>query len=229
MANAGTEGSPACPVADVDCRAACRPNSDRSAPRAGLQTPPNADIQTQMPVSASDPIAHTSGSLRLTLVKLALSTFFACTLALSVATGQVRAEPCHSSFTFKPKPSLDLAAISRLSARGPPPGDVHLEAKDGGQLIVWPFDVEDQPTFGQWRAIALVFVTRGNLGEDTVGGLLLQARSEPPASIDNAALTKGPSGLRLSLPTAAQCPRYVIELDNNGGLVAEGRLVGRLR
>ncbi|HEX5261896.1 MAG TPA: hypothetical protein VFW13_00100 [Phenylobacterium sp.] len=148
--------------------------------------------------------------------------------ALAAAANPVRAATCHADFAFRPNPSLDLATVTRLVAQGSQTKS-GLEAKDGGRLVVWPFDEEDHPTFGQWRAIALVFVTRGDLGEDTVGGLLLQAGSEPPVSIDKARLTKGPNGLRLSMPAPPKCPRFIIELDNNGGLVAGGQVVGRLR
>jgi hypothetical protein len=117
----------------------------------------------------------------------------------------------------------------RLSSK---PGAIRgsdLQTADRAQLVVWAFDEEELPRVGKWRAVALIYVTRGDLGEGAVGGELLQLESRPPLSLDRAEIKKAGNGLQFSLPAARGCPPYVIRLDGHGGLTAEGRLLGRLQ
>lgn len=148
---------------------------------------------------------------------------FVSTAAPAAATAK-----CGTEFTFDPRPALTLADVKRLSEVGPIDG-VDIKAADGASLVVWAFDEEDHPVVGPRRAIALLYVTRGDLGEKAVGGELLQLRSKPAISLSRLAIEKWADGLQLVLPTAGGCPSYSIRLDGHGRLTVQGRLVGTLR
>lgn len=151
---------------------------------------------------------------------------FALAFLLCPAAGQ--AATCDREFTFNPRPVLGLTDVKRLATPDASIRGSDLSTADGAQLVVWPFDEEDHPTRGRWRAIALVYVTRGDLGEKTVGGELLQLESKPPLSLSRAEIKKTANGLQLTLPVDSGCPPFVIRLDDRGGLTAQGRLLGRL-
>jgi hypothetical protein len=138
------------------------------------------------------------------------------------------ATTCEEEFTFNPRPALALSDVKRLAKPGTMGGS-DLQTADGAQLVVWPFDEEDRPSVGPRRALALVYVTRGDLGEKAVGGELLQLRSKPPFNLDHSEIKRSADGLQLALPAAIGCPPYVIRLDGHGLLLVQGRPLGRLR
>jgi hypothetical protein len=77
--------------------------------------------------------------------------------------------------------------------------------------------------------VALVYATRGDLGEEGVGGLLLQ-RGSVPAEAEIQTVKKRQDGLYLTLPSPRRaCRGFVVKLDNAGGLTAGGVAVGQLK
>jgi hypothetical protein len=107
-------------------------------------------------------------------------------------------------------------------------GDEETTTSAGARLMVQPFDVEDRPTYGRWRALAVVYVTRGDLAERTIGGVLFELRSMPPIDLGAAKLAHDSGGVRVTLPASRSCPAYVISLERDGTLVVQGRTLGRL-
>ena len=77
--------------------------------------------------------------------------------------------------------------------------------------------------------MALVYVTRGDLGEEPIGGLLLQAPTTTLADVSAAVITKDRDGVTFALPGKPGCAKYVLHLSNNGTLTAQGMLVGTLQ
>jgi len=154
-------------------------------------------------------------------------TLGACTGFAVLACGSAQAAACEPAYTFRTNPVFGLAEIMRLATpvRDEPP----VQTADGIRLIVRPFSEEDHPTYGRWRAAAVVFISRGDLGEEPVGGLLLQNLLEDPLRADAFVVIKSRDGLRLEVPNRAGCGAYVIRVAADGGLTAGGRLVGRLR
>src|SRR5258708_9623052 len=153
---------------------------------------------------------------------------FVAAIAMLMAHTPTNAATTCGRFMFDPHPRLALSDLKRLASTN----GVGPEAADGGQMVYWPFDLEDHPVRGKWRALGVVYVTRGDLGEEAVGGMLLQSRSGPAARVDQADEVKGPDGVNLKVRSGRQrehCTAYVSTLDNSGGLFAGGQLVGRLR
>ena len=91
------------------------------------------------------------------------------------------------------------------------------------------FDPEDPIINRSGRAYALVYVTRGDLGENTVGVMLRQTARRLAQPTAEPVFAKIKTGLHLTLPTPRSCPPYVVTLDNRGGLFVQGRMVGRLK
>lgn len=148
-----------------------------------------------------------------------------CFAALLLIPGvAAAATQCTQQFSFRANPTLNLASVQRLAGQRVSP-----ETADGSKFVVWSFDGEDHPSYGHWAGLALVYVTRGDLGEDPIGGLLLQAPSTTLADVSAAVITKGRDGVTFALPGNRGCPKYVLHLSNNGTLTAQGRLVGTLQ
>jgi hypothetical protein len=160
-------------------------------------------------------------------MKRLLSSIF----VISLVSVSAQAAPCERHFALNPHPLLKLADVRRLADRAAANGPGAPENRDGGRLIFWPFDEEDHPIYGKWRGIGLIFATRGDLGEPTVGGLLLQSRATPPVHADRVIASQKADGLYLSVqPRQANngCPAFVVKLDNMGTLFADGKPIGRL-
>lgn len=130
---------------------------------------------------------------------------------------------CAKQFSFRTNPTLNLANVQRLAGQRLSP-----ETADQSKLVVWSFDGEDHPSYGRWVGLALVYVTRGDLGEQPVGGLLLQAPSTALVNLSAARFTKKADGVTLVLPKTRGCTSYTLHLSNNGTLTANGVLVGTL-
>jgi hypothetical protein len=157
-----------------------------------------------------------------------LNYLMSCALVGSLlATPVFAGAACHQAFAFQANPRIGLSAIRKLSQLDPAKDAPH--TKDGAELVVWPFDEEDHPTFGNYRGLALVFATRGDLAEETAGGLLLQDRSEPPLAPGKLTVRQTAGAIVLELPARGACPPFVIKLVDGGALSVQGQLVGRLR
>src|SRR6266404_7679051 len=148
-------------------------------------------------------------------------------LAASFAMGTSFPAAACNSYDFRPHATLDVAAVKRLTL-APLGDDPHSTTATGAQLVVLPFDYEDHPTYGRWRAWAVVYVTRGDLGEETIGGLLLQERKDPPMDLATVRVVKDGTGVGLRLPHSRTCPAYVVRLRTDGTLVVKGKVVGKL-
>ena len=109
---------------------------------------------------------------RTLVVSRALALCFATVLMMS-ESGAASAQ-CRQKFSFRASPRLDLTAVQRLAHKRASPATA-----DGSSLVVWAFDAEDRPSYGRWIGLALVYITRGDIGEQPVGGLLLNLRRRP--------------------------------------------------
>jgi len=144
--------------------------------------------------------------------------------ALALTTSAAAGAPqCAKQFSFRANPTLNLASVQRLAGQRLSP-----ETADGSKLVVWSFDGEDHPSYGHWVGLALVYVTRGDLGEQPVGGLLLQTPSTASVDLSAAHFTKRSDGVTLVLPKTRGCTSYTLHLSNNGTLAADGVVVGTL-
>jgi hypothetical protein len=143
-----------------------------------------------------------------------------------LATPALAKAQCHQEFVFQTNPLIGLSAIRKLVQTMPDKDRPHTE--DGAELVVWPFDEEDHPTFGKYRGIAVVFATRGDLGEEGAGGLLLQDRSAPLLAPTNLTVEQSSGGVVLQLPARGSCPRFIVKLVDGGAISVQGRVVGRL-
>lgn len=146
------------------------------------------------------------------------------TMAGAVLSVQGSSMGC-PTYSFQPKARLDVSAIKRL-ARDPQFSG--LTTPTGAELVTLPFDDEDHPADNHLRALAVVYVTRGDLGERSLGGVLFQARSSAPINFGAATVVKRGGSVSMDLPTGGSCPRYTIRLENNGTLIVHGRVIGRL-
>jgi hypothetical protein len=153
----------------------------------------------------------------------AVRAILAATLAIGAS---VPATGCNS-YDFRPHATFDVAAIKRLSG-APLIVDAPSTTATGAQLVALPFDREDHPIYGRWRALAVIYVTRGDLGEDTIGGLLLQARNDPPMDLATARTVKDGTGAELRLAHSRTCPAYVVRLRADGTLIVQGKAIGKL-
>src|SRR5205823_64924 len=67
-----------------------------------------------------------------------------CALIVSLlATPVLAAAPCRQEFAFRGNPQIGLTAIRKLSQFVPEKDAPR--TKNGAELVVWPFDEEDQP------------------------------------------------------------------------------------
>ena len=102
---------------------------------------------------------------------------FAVLLPMLAAAGVGEAHSICPAYNFQPSARLDVGAIKRLAR------DVlaneNMTTTHGAQLVILPFDVEDPPTSGHWEGLAVVYVTRGDLAEQTIGGVLRQSLPAP--------------------------------------------------
>lgn len=145
--------------------------------------------------------------------------------ALVLAPTIAHAVPrCVQQVRFRANPTLNLATVQRLAGQRISP-----ETGDGSKLVVRSFDTEDSPSYGDLVGLALVYVTRGDLGENPVGGLLLQPRGTELVDISSAKITKSRDGVTFAVPGGRGCTPVRLHLSNNGTLTAQGVLVGRLR
>jgi hypothetical protein len=154
---------------------------------------------------------------------------FAVRASLAAAyavAASIPAAACNS-YDFRPHATFDVAAIKRLSGT-PLIIDAPSTTATSAQLVVLPFDQEDHPVDGRWRALAVIYVTRGDLGEDTIGGLLLQARNDPPMDLTTAHAVKDRTGAELRLAHSRTCPAYVLRLRADGALIVNGKAAGKL-
>ena len=152
---------------------------------------------------------------------------FAMLLPMLVAAGVVEAESICPTYSFQPSARFDVGAIKRLARDGL--ANENMTTTGGAELVLLPFDVEDPPISGQWEALAVVYVTRGDLAEQTIGGLLRQSLPAPAIDIAAARVTKDSDAVQVTLPAGHPCPSYIIRLENDGTLIVQGRIIGRLR
>jgi len=156
------------------------------------------------------------------------TSFVFCALTASLfAIPVFAAVPCHQEFAFRANPMIGLGAIRRLSQLDQVKDAPH--TKDGAELVVWQFDEEDHPAFGKYRGVALIFATRNDLGEETPGGLLLQAGSAPALMPSELTVKQVAGGVALELPTRGSCPAFVVKLLDGGTISVQGHPVGHLR
>jgi len=153
---------------------------------------------------------------------------FASLLSLLAVTGAAaQAGSKCETYSFQPNARLDVGAIKRL-AWTHLGDDKTMTTSGGARLMIQPFDVEDRPTFGRWRALAVVYATRGDLAERTIGGILFETRSAQPIDLETARVAKDGGAVRVTLPASISCPAYVIRLEGEGTLLVQGRSIGRL-
>jgi hypothetical protein len=140
---------------------------------------------------------------------------------------------CRRFFRIVTDKALSLEAFSELV----PDVSLAMESKGKGQatLSYQGFDYEDAPIEGEWWGVGVVYAREAQAGAPVAGGVIWMSGVELPSS-GGAVLERRADGLYLTvtpLDAHEAPPRcrggYVVKLDLNGVLYADGMKIGSIR
>lgn len=120
---------------------------------------------------------------------------------------------------FEQVRSLSLKDLGRLAQQ-------KVIGGQPGSVVFAPFDEEDYPQQGQFRALGLVFARVGDLGETPVGGYIFVSKS---ADYQDYKITKKDDSVSITfhLSVGQHCatPRLSFELRQMGGVYVNEVLI----
>ena len=142
-------------------------------------------------------------------------------LIFVMSTGVAAADQC-KGFRFAQVQSLPLQDLGRLARQ-------KVVAGEPGFVVFIPFDEEDYPRQGQFRALGFVFARMGDLGETPIGGYIWISKD---AIYQDYKVGKKANSVSITfiLGDAQHCatPRLDFELKPMGRVYVNGAVVGTI-
>ncbi|GLQ96513.1 hypothetical protein [Dyella mobilis] len=146
-------------------------------------------------------------------------------ILLGVSAPRVHAaekSQCSDLVKFEPITTLPLNYLGWLA-------DPISSSNANGGVVFWPFDEESYPTRGEWASLGIVLGNSGDIGAQSIGGIIWVKKSMRP-HIDYKAADKSSRVTFTVRDEQEECSQEItFELDSNRNVNFGGKVIGKAK